>query len=185
MQKLSQQVGKLPTQPPADYRADIEGLTQAVQELRQQSTKSAPAAVELSAITTQLSRIEALSRGPEYKMSRAVQYGSYAFGLMAIWLGILSYYAFSWKGERERYQQAYYHDNWRVRYTEQTAPAYSAHMEGVFQKEPAKTYQWIEEQEQADQKRALAKKAADQAKALSDQANALESKPKTRGKKKG
>lgn len=184
VQYLKTQVAKLPTQPPADYRASIETLTQSVQALGQQSAKPVPEGVDLSQITTQLNRIEKLSKGPDYKMSRAVQYGSYAFGLMAILVGVLSYYAFKWKGEKELYEQAHAHDNWRVRYTKQVDPDYYAYMEGVFNKDPAKTYEWILEQEQADQKRELARKAAEQAKALSDQANQLEGKGQTTGKKK-
>lgn len=185
VQKLSQQVSKLPIQSPTDYRATIEKLTQAVQELGQQSTKPTAAAVDLSAITAQLTRIEQQNRQrPEYKMGRAVQIGAFALGFMAILLGLITYYAMSWKGERDRYEQAYDHDNWRVRYTEQANPDYYAYMQGVMEKDPIEVRKWIVEQEQADQKRALAKKAAEQAKALSDQANQLEGKTETTGNKK-
>ena len=184
VQKLSQQVGKLPTQPPADYRDNIEKLAQAVQELRQQSAKPAPAAVDLSPITAQLTRMEGQFRQrPEYKMSQYVQYGAYTFGLMVVLLVASVWFALSWKGERDNYQQAYEHDNWRVRYTEQANPDYYAYMEGVFSKEPQKIYQWVEEQEQADASRAAAKKAAEQAAAMNAQADELEGKKKPKGKK--
>jgi heme/copper-type cytochrome/quinol oxidase subunit 2 len=58
-------------------------------------------------------------------------------------------------------------------------------MEGVYTKDPNSFKKWTAEQEQADQKRELAREAAAQAKALSDQANRLEGKPAMKGKKKG
>ena len=178
---LKTRVEKLPTQTPTDYQASIEGLTQAVQELRSGS-KQAPPVVDLSAITARLDRIEQVSRQqPEYKMSQYVQYGAYAFGLMVILLATSVWYAHTWRSERDEYAQAYTQDNWRVRYTKQAYPDYYSFMEGKF-KEGGIT-QWIVEQEQADQKRELAREAAAQAKALSDQANRLEGKPITKGKK--
>ena len=183
VQKLSQQVDKLPTQSPANYRADIEGLTQTVQELRQQSTKSATAAIDLSAITARFDRIEQqIRQRPEFKMTLYTQIAALSFGLMAILLGVMSYYGWSWKGERDEYQQWYIYDNWRVRYTKQARPEYYNLMEAKL-KEPA-VYNWIVAQEQADQKRALAQKAAEQAKALSDQANQLEGTTPIKGDKK-
>lgn len=185
VQKLSQQVSKLPVHSPTDYRDNIEQLAQAVQELRQQAAEPTAATVDLSAITTQLTRIEQQNRQrPEYTMGHAVKIGAFAFGFMAILLGLMTYYGMSWKGERDRYEQAYDHDNWRVRYTEQANPDYYAYMEGIMEKDPIEVRKWILEQEQADQKRALAKKAAEQAKALSDQANELEGKTETKGNKK-
>ncbi len=182
---LKTRVEKLPTQTPADYRASIEDLTKAVQELRNGS-KQAPPAVDLSAITTRLDCIEQISRQrPEYRMSQYVQYGAYAFGLMVILLATSVWYALSWRSERERYAQAYTQDNWRVRYTKQVNPEYYSYMEGVYAKDPNSLMKWTADQERADQKRELAREAAAQAKALSDQANRLEGKPTTRGKKKG
>lgn len=185
LETLKTRVSELPAKPPVDYQAHIEGLTKAVSSLQNGSTP-VPPVVDLSGITTRLDRMEQQSRQrPEYKMSQYVQYGSYAFGLMVVLLVAATWLALDWKGERDRYEQAHAHDNWRVRYTEQANPDYYAYMEGVFRKEPAKVYQWVEEQEQADQKRALAAQAAEQAKALSDQANQLEGKPRVKGKKKG
>jgi translation elongation factor EF-1beta len=185
VQSIQKQVAKLPTQPPADYRVNLDKLTQAVQELGQQSAKPAAAAVDLSAITAQLGRIEQQGyQRPEYKMSRAVQIGSFAFGLMAILLGLMTYYGWSWKGERDHYQQAYEHDNWRVRYTEQANPDYYSFMEAKF-KDDSDVYKWIADQEEADQKRELAQKASEQAKALANQAKRLENGAATKGDKKG
>ena len=179
---LKTRIEKLPTQTPTDYQASIEGLTKAVQEMQKQS-QQVPAAVDLSTITTRLDRIEQVSRQrPEYKMSQYVQYGAYAFGLMVILLATSVWYAHTWRSERDEYAQAYQQDNWRVRYTKQAYPDYYSFMEGKF-KEGGIT-KWIVEQEEADQKRELAREAAEQAKALSDQANRLEGKPVTKGKKK-
>lgn len=182
---LKAQVGKLPTQAPTDYKTSIEGLTKVVQEL-QNGSKQAPPVVDLSAITARLDRIEQVSRQrPEYKMSQYVQYGAYAFGLMVILLATSIWYAHTWRSERDEYAQAYTQDNWRVRYTKQVNPEYYSYMEGVYTKDPGLFMKWTAEQEQADQKRELAREAAAQAKALSDQANRLEGKPTTKGKKKG
>jgi hypothetical protein len=182
---LKAQVDKLPTQAPTDYKTSIEGLTKAVQEL-QTGSKQTPPAMDLSAITARLDRIEQVSRQrPEYKMSQYVQYGAYAFGLMVILLATSAWYAHTWRSERDQYAQAYTQDNWRVRYTKQVDPEYYSYMEGVYTKDPSLFMKWTAEQEQADQKRELAREAAAQAKALSDQANRLEGKPVTKGKKKG
>ena len=185
VQSLQKQVAKLPTQSPADYRASVEKLAQAVQELRQQPAKPTAAAVDLSAITAQLTRMEGqIHQRPEYKMSRAVQIGSFAFGLMAILLGLMTYYGWSWKGERDDYQQAYEHDNWRVRYTEQANSDFYSFMEAKF-KDDSNVYKWITDQEEADQKRELAQKASEQAKALANQAKRLEDGTTTKEDKKG
>ena len=180
---LRAKVDKLPTQPPTDYRSSLDALTQAVQELRQGS-KQAPPAVDLSPITTRLERIEHLSRQrPVYQMSQYVRYGAYTFGLMVVLLVTSVWYGLSWRNERDEYAQAYTQDNWRVRYTKQANPDYYSFMEAKF-KDTA-IYKWIGEQEEADQKRELAREAAEQAKALSRQANELEGKEMTKGKKKG
>jgi hypothetical protein len=180
---LKSRVEKLPTQPPADYGASIAGLTKAVQELQSQ-VKPAPAAVDLSGITMRLDRMEQQSRQrPDYKMSRYVQYGAYSFGLMVVLLVAMTWFALRWRSERDEYAQAYTQDNWRVRYTKQANPDYYSYMEAQF-KDTA-IYKWIGEQEEADQKRELAREAAEQAKALSRQANELEGKEMTKGKKKG
>jgi hypothetical protein len=182
---LKTRVEKLSTQTPTDYGASIEGLTKAVQEMQKQS-KQAPATIDLSAITTRLDRIEQVSRQrPEYKMSQYVQYGAYAFGLMVILLATSVWHALTWRSERDEYAQAYTQDNWRVRYTKQVNPEYYSYMEGVYAKDPSLFMKWTAEQEQADQKRELAREATAQAKAIYDQANRLEGKPVTKGKKKG
>ncbi len=183
VQSIKKQVAKLPTQSPADYRVNLDKLTQVVQELGQRSAKPTTAAVDLSTITAQLGRIEQQNRErPDYKMSRAVQVGSFAFGLIVVLLGLMTYLAMTWKGERDRYEQAYNRDNWRVRYTEQANPSYFSFMEAQFKDDP-EVYKWITAQEEADQKRELAKKATEQAKALSDQAKRLESQAVQKGKK--
>lgn len=180
---LKARVDKLPTQNSTDYRASIEGLTAAVQELQKQS-KQAPAAIDLSTIMTRLDRIEQVSRQrPEYTMSQYVRYGGYVFGLMIVLVVGLTWLALDWKGERDEFRSAYWQADWRVRYTKQANPDYYSFMEAQF-KDTA-IYKWIGEQEEADQKRALAREAAEQAKALSRQANELEGKEMTKGKKKG
>jgi len=182
---LHARVEKLPTQPPTDYKTSIEELTKAVQELRNGS-KQAPPAVDFSPITGRLDRLEQIGRQrPEYRMSQYVRYGGYAFGLMVVLVAGLTWLALDWKGERDQFRAAYWTADWRVRYLKQQDPNFYSYIEGLFAKDPAGVSKWVVEQEQADEKRALAAQAAEQAKALSDQANQLEGKPRVKGKKKG
>jgi len=180
---LKIRVDKLPTQSPTDYRTSIEGLTEAVQET-QKKFKQDPVAIDLNTITTQLDRIELVSRQrPEYTLSQYVRYGGYVFGLMIVLVVGLTWLALDWKEERDEFRAAYWQADWRIRYTKQANPDYYHFMEAQFKDNGV--YTWIGEQEEADQKRALAREAAEQAKALSRQANELEGKEMTKGKKKG
>lgn len=173
VQALRTKVEQLPTGTPPDYGASLAGLTTAVQALRHEVAQAA-AAPDQQAITARLVGLEQLVRQrPEYKMSRYVQYGGYAFGVLVVLLVVSVWYALSWRSERQDYAQAYTQDHWRVRYTQQANPAYYSFMEGKLANDPG-VYNWIAEQEQADEKRELAQKASRQAKALSDQANQLE-----------
>jgi len=185
VQNLQKQVAKLPNQPPADYRASIEKMAQAVQELRQQPAKPTAAAVDLSAITTQLTRMEnQIRQRPEFKMTLYTQIAAVAFGLMVAGLVAMTWFGLDWRKERDNYEQAYWEADWRVRYTKQAKPEFYNYMQARFAKEPDVVNKWTAEQEQIDATRAAAKKASEQAKALADQANQLESKTTTRGDKK-
>ena len=183
VKKLETKLDKLPNQTPPDYRASIDALTKAVQGLQNQAKSTAPG-IDLSPLTSRLDRLEQAHRqSPERKMSQYLQVGAYGFGLMVVLLVTVTWFALSWRSERDEYQQAFAADNWRIRYTKQANPDYYSFMEAKF-KDTA-IYQWISEQEEADQKRELAREAAEQAKALSRQANELEGKEMTKGKKKG
>ncbi|GAB2565055.1 hypothetical protein [Spirosoma aerophilum] len=181
---LQTKVGQLPTATPPDYRESIHALAKSVQELQSKAPTQAPApAIDLTPVLNRLERIEQqIRQRPEYTMSQYVRYGAYAFGLMVVLLVGVTWLALSWRSEREDYAQAYAHDNWRVRYTKQADPDYYNFMEAKF-KEPGLT-QWVVEQEAADEKRELAREAAEQAKSLTQQANQLEGKSTTKGKKK-
>ncbi|GAB3743699.1 hypothetical protein [Spirosoma lituiforme] len=179
---LQTKVGQLPTATPPDYRESIHALARSVQELQGKAQTQAPA-IDLSPVLSRLERIEQqIRQRPEYTMSQYVRYGAYAFGLIVMLLVGVTWLALSWRSEREDYAQAYAHDNWRVRYTKQADPDYYNFMEAKF-KEPGLT-QWVVEQEAADEKRELAREAAEQAKSLTQQANQLEGKSTTKGKKK-
>ncbi|MBR8840568.1 MAG: hypothetical protein DSM106950_42960 [Stigonema ocellatum SAG 48.90 = DSM 106950] len=180
---LKARVEKLPTQTPADYGTRLDELTKAVQSLQSQA-KPTPPTIDLSPLTSRLDRLEQAHRqSPERKMSQYLQVGAYGFGLMVVLLMAVTWFALSWRSERDAYEQAFAADNWRIRYTKQANPDYYSFMEAKF-KDTA-IYKWIGEQEEADQKRELAREAAEQAKALSRQANELEGKEMTKGKKKG
>ncbi|MCX6214885.1 hypothetical protein [Spirosoma sp.] len=181
---LQTKVGQLPTTTPPDYRESLQALAKSVQELQGKAPTQAPAStVDLNPVLSRLERMEQqIRQRPEYTMSQYVRYGAYAFGLMVVLLVGVTWLALSWRSEREDYAQAYAHDNWRVRYTKQADPDYYNFMEAKF-KEPGLT-QWVVEQEAADEKRELAREAAEQAKSLTQEANQLEGKPMTKGKKK-
>lgn len=181
---LQTKVGDLPTTTPPDYRESIHALARSVQELqgKVQAQVSAPT-VDLSPVLSRIERMEQqIRQRPDYTMSQYVRYGAYSFGLMVVLLVTMTWLALSWRNERDEYAQAYSHDNWRVRYTRQADPDYYNFMEAKF-KEPGLT-QWVVEQEAADEKRELAREAAEQAKSLTQEANQLEGKPTTKGKKK-
>lgn len=180
---LQTRVSKLPTQEQPDYRTRLEELTKAIQVLPSQ-LKAGSSSLDLTPITSRLDRLEQQGRqSPERKASQYVQIGAYSFGLMVILLAGATWLALSWRSERDEYEQAFSRDNWRVRYTKQANPDYYNFMEAKF-KDTA-IYTWVSEQEQADEKRELARQASEQAKALSNQANQLEGKPMTKGKKRG
>ena len=151
------------------------------------SAPPAPVAVsELAQVREELSQVKQLIRQrPDYTMSQYVRYGGYMFGLMVVLVAGLTWLALDWKGERDQFRAAYWTADWRVRYLKQQDPNFYSYIEGLFAKDPAGVSKWVVEQEQADEKRALAAQAAEQAKALSDQANQLEGKPRIKGKKKG
>lgn len=180
---LKQSVNQLATKDEPDYEEELKRLARAVESLKQQSS---PASGESNQISERFSRLEQLIRQkPDYKVSQYVRYGGYVFGLMVMLVAGLTWLALDWKGERDRFREAYWTADWRVRYVKQADPTFYSHVEGVFTKDPAGVSKWIVEQEQADEKRALAIQAAEQAKALSRQANELEGKAMTKGKKKG
>lgn len=182
---LQTKLGKLPTETPPDYRASIDALTKAVQGLQNQAKSTAPG-IDLSPITSRLDRLEQAHRqSPERKMSQYLQVGAYGFGLMVVLLATVTWQAWSLRSERDKYLEAFTQDNWRVRYTKQVNPEYYSYMEGIYAKDAGALMKWTAEQEEADQKRELAREAAEQAKALSRQANELEGKEMTKGKKKG
>jgi hypothetical protein len=188
IEELKTRVGKLPTQTPADYGASLDGLTKAVQALQQQ-VKQAPAAVDLSAITSRLDRIEQLSRQhPDRKASQYVQVGALASGLMAVLLGIVTWLALSWRSERSAFEVS----DWKWRNLRQVDPVYVRKIDSTYAvasqvkdgKDLADFHQWIIQQEQADATREAAHQAAEQAKAMNTQADELEQKASTKRRKK-
>lgn len=168
---------------------DLSTMAKAVTSLENRlttATPATPAVNELAQVQEELKQLKQLIRQrPDYTMSQYVRYGGYMFGLMVVLVAGLTWLALDWKGERDRFREAYWTADWRVRYIKQQDPAFYSYIEGIFTKDPAGVSKWIVEQEQADEKRALAAQAAEQAKALSEQANQLEGKPRARGKKKG
>jgi hypothetical protein len=183
VKKLTASIPKLAS------KDDLSELAKTVSSLENRLTSAPPAPVavsELAQVREELSQVKQLIRQrPDYTMSQYVRYGGYMFGLMVVLVAGLSWLALDWKGERDQFRAAYWTADWRVRYLKQQDPNFYSYIEGLFAKDPAGVSKWVVEQEQADEKRELARKAAEQAKALSDQANQLEGKPRVKGKKKG
>jgi hypothetical protein len=183
VKKLTESVSKLAS------KDDLNKLAKAVTSLEKQLTTApptTPAVNELAQVQEEFSQVKQLIRQrPDYTMSQYVRYGGYMFGLMVVLVAGLTWLALDWKGERDRFRAAYWTADWRVRYLKQQDPNFYNYIEGLFTKDAAGVSKWVVEQEQADEKRALAAQAAEQAKALSDQANQLEGKPRVKGKKKG
>ena len=103
VQALRKKVDALPTGLPPDYGAKLADLTTAVQALRNAPTQVA-IDPDQRAITARFDRLEQLIRQrPEYKMSRYVQYGGYAFGVLVVLLVVSVWYALSWRSERQDY----------------------------------------------------------------------------------
>lgn len=175
---LSAQVEQLPTQPPPDHRASIEHLTNAVQALDDR-LKQTPANSDPSAITAQLDRIEHNSRQhPDRKASQYVQIGAIASGVMAVLLIVVTSLALNWRSERNGFEAS----DWKWRNLRQYDPVYVAETDSIYQvasqasdgQAMAGYQRWIIKQEQADATREAARKAAEQAAALTKQANQLE-----------
>lgn len=175
VQELKKRIAKLPIQGAADHRAEIERLTQAVKQSGQQSGK-----VDLAGVTSQLHSIEQTIRHKtEYRLSRYVKFGGYSYAVMVLALAGLAWYALDLKKDHDYYEKVYRQADWRVRYVRQADPKLLAYMEAAISKDAPKLTQWILEQEEADEKREMAREAAEDAKALTEQANKLEGKKKS------
>ena len=175
---------QVPTTPAPDYRANLDRMTTAIEQLRQQSKTPPPAVVDTGAIRAQLARIEQAShQHPEYRMSQYVRYGSYAFGIMVILLVLTTSFAVRWKLDSDRWESSSNWALWRLRYTKQANPDFYNFVEAKFDKEADKVGEWILQQEQADATREAAQKAQAQAAAMNAQADELEGKKKPSGKK--
>ena len=162
-----------------DAKSSLEKVANAINGLRNdmQAGKPQPptgASLDLRPQFDALS--QQIRQRPEYRLSQYVRYGGYVFGLLVILLAGVTWLALDWKRERDAYAPVYEAAHWRVRYTQQANPDFYAYMEGVFAKDASKVQQWTLEQEQADQKRDLARQAAEQAKAMNAQADRLEGK---------
>ncbi len=156
------------------HRAEIERLTQAVKQSGQQA-----GAVNLTGIMSQLHSIEqTIQYKTEYRLSRYVKFGGYSYAVMVLALAGLGWYALDLKKDRDYFETSYYKADWRVRYVRQADPELFAYMEAVISKDAPKLTKWILAQEEADEKREMAREAVEDAKALTEQANKLEGKEK-------
>ena len=175
---------QVPTTPAPDYRAKLDQMASAIEQLRQQSKAPAPAVIDTDAISAQLTRIEQASRQrPEYRMSQYVKWGAYTFGIMVILLVVATSLAVRWKLDSDRWESSSSWAMWRLRYTKQANPHFYNLVEAKFDKEPDKVGEWIIQQEQADATREAAQKAQAQAAAMNAQADKLEGKKRPNGKK--
>lgn len=174
MARTEKKLDRVPTQIAPNYQAEFNRLSQDIQKLSQQTAKA-----DLSKITDRFDDIERQVRNtPQYRLSRYYKYAAIAFVLLLPITAAATWYAFDYKKQFDLYQEAYWPQNWRIRYVKQANPKFYNGMENEFTKDASKVQQWILDQEEAEKKREMARQAAEQAKALSDQAQELEGKGK-------
>ncbi|MFD2938345.1 hypothetical protein [Spirosoma flavum] len=162
----------------------IDGLRAGIDSLKLQKEASVP-----TDLTPQFDALAQLIRQrPEYRLSQYVQYGGYVFGLLVILLMGMSWLALDWRSERREFEVS----DWKWRNLRQVDPVYVRKIDSTYTvssqvnggKDLADFHQWIIQQEQADATREAAHQAAEQAKAMNAQADQLEQKALTTGKKK-
>ena len=162
----------------------VNGLRDEVSQLKGQNETSAPAD-----LTPQFDALAQLIRQrPEYRLSQYVQYGGYVFGLLVLLLVGMSWLALDWRHERNDFEVS----DWKWRHLRQVDPVYVRNIDSTYSvasqtndgKEIATLQQWIIQQEQADATRAAAREATERARAMNAQADQLEGKNMTKGKKK-
>ncbi len=127
-----------------------------------------PIEAELRAIRQEL------RQQPSHTMKRGVQIGTVMLGLAMLSLGILAYFAFSWKGERNAFEAS----DWKWRGVRQELPKYATERDDSWGEDSIGIVnrKWVVDQEQADATRLAAQKAAEQAAAMNAQADKLEGK---------
>ncbi len=164
----------------------LQGQVKHLASLSQSPAASPAPAIDLTGLERQVKALrQEVREKPDYQVSQYVRYGGLVVVLSLVSLVAMTWFGLSWRSERDDYASAYTAANWRLRYTRQANAAYHHYMEGVFAKDKADDlYTWIVTQEQADQKREQAREAAEQAKAMNAQADRLEGKAGTKGKKK-
>jgi hypothetical protein len=132
---------------------------------------TSPIEAELRAIRQEL------RQQPSHTMKRGVQIGTMMLGLALLSLGILSYFAFSWKGERDAFEVS----DWKWRGAQQEIPEYATKRDNNSWQDDSvgiANRKWVVDQEQADATRLAAQKAAEQAAAMNAQADKLEGRQK-------
>lgn len=173
---------QVPTTPAPDHQANLDQLTTAIEQLRQQNKTSAPALIDTGAINAQLARIEQrIQKSPEYRAGQYVKWGAYASGLMVVLLMSMTGLALKWKVERDKFEVS----DWKWRAVSQEQGQYGTKLDGMFATDSTaqRSQQWILEQEQADATREAAQKAQAKAAAMNAQADKLEGKKRPIGKK--
>lgn len=131
-----------------------------------------PIEEELREIRQEMRR--ATYQKPGYTINRAVQIGAIMLGLSMFSLGILTYFALSWKGERDTYELS----DWKWRGLRQKEAVFATGWDNQFGTDSVglNNRKWVVDQEQADATRIAAQKAAEQAAAMNAQADKLEGK---------
>lgn len=162
----------------------IRGLREQVKTLPEVKPQPQAQVVDLTEVLTEVRAVrQELRKTPTYRISKAVQYGAGLLVVSLLVTGILAYYATKWRAERDAFEVS----DWKWRAVRQVDAKYVREVDAGFEIDSISQQNkaWILQQEQADATREAARQAAEQAKALSDQANQLEGKPMMKGKKKG
>ena len=173
-----------------DLQPFLQRVADAIRELREQvrtltDQKPQPQAqtFDSSELLTEVRAMrQEIRKSPANRISKAVQYGAGLLAASLLLTGVLAYYATKWKEERDTFEVS----DWKWRAVRQVDAVYATKVDGIFStdstSQPNKI--WIIEQEQADATREAARKAAEQAKVMNEQADKLEGKSGLkRGKK--
>lgn len=173
-----------------DLQPFLQRVADAIKELREQAKTLADQkpqpqaqAFDSGELLAELRTLrQEIRKSPAHRISKAVQYGAGLLVVSLILTGVLAYYVTKWKDERDAFEVS----DWKWRAVRQVDPVYAAKVDADFAADSTLKFNkdWILQQEQADATREAARQAAEQAKAMNEQADKLEGKSGPKSEKK-